>query len=158
MEQPLFMRRIPVLAVLLLASCVAGPAPGTSSGYYLGMPGTYATQPQPVLSSTPSSGRTTQYAGHGDGSLLAVQMTSLPGGRTRVELGTQGDGTACAGSFEGVGASRGSRVVVRDTKNPACQITFTRTGRRLTVDDGQNHACFQLHGAQCGFAGQLAQR
>lgn len=152
------MRRIPVLAALLLASCVAGPAPGSSSGYYLGMPHTYDPPPQPALSRSPAAGKSVEYVGRGDGSLLEVRMTSLPGGRTRVALGTQGNGTACGGAFEGTGSSVGNRIIVRDTKNPACQITFTRTGRRLTVDDNNSDGCYPLHGAQCGFAGQLTQR
>lgn len=151
------MRYARIAPALLLASCVAGPAPGTSSGYYLGMPPTYETQPQPALSRAPAIGRSIEYAGRGDGSLLAVRLTSLPGGRTQAEGTTQGNGTACGGSFEGTGAFRGNRLVVRDKSTPACPVTLTRVGRRLTVE-ADSSPCFALHGAQCSLSGQLTQR
>lgn len=153
----MFTRRIPVLAALLLASCVAGPTPGTSLEYYPGGPPAYGMQPQPTLSSVPASGRTVRYAGRGD-SILEVQMTSIPGGHMRVSGSTMGNRVACGGGFEGTGAFQGNRMVVRDNSNPACEITLVRTGRRLAMSDGESMACFSLHGAQCSFNGQLTQR
>lgn len=153
------MRCIPVLAFLLLASCVAGPAPGTSSGYYLGMPPTYAVQPQPALPSTRTMGTAVNYSGRGDGSLLAVSLTRLPDGRTRAEGVTQGNGTACGGTFTGTGTFRGNSLVVLDRSAPACPITLTRAGRKLAVDaDSGGRDCMALHGAQCSLSGQLTQR
>ena len=152
------MRRIPVLAALLLASCVARPAPGTSSGYYLGMPPTYDVQPQPTLSRAPAAGKSVEYAGHGDGSLLAVRLTSLPGGHMQAEGTSQGDGTACGGAFTGTGTLRGNRLVVLDKSAPTCPITLTRAGRKLTVDADSGRNCSMLHGAQCSLSGQLTQR
>lgn len=151
------MRYAKVAPALLLASCVAGPAPGTSSGYHLGATPTYDVQPQPALSQAPSGGRSVEYAGHGDGNLLAVRMTSLPGGLTRAEGSTQGDGTACAGGFTGTGTFRGNRMVVRDRNAPGCPITLMRVGRKLTVNADGGRDCMALHGAQCSLSGGLAQ-
>ena len=97
-------------------------------------------------------------SGTGDGSLLAARMTPMPGGRTQVELQTQGNGTACAGSFDGVGVTQGNRTVAQDKTTPTCRIVFTKSGRKLTADDNGSPDCFNLHGAQCGFFGQLTQR
>lgn len=152
------MRYVMVVPALLLASCVAGPAPGTSSGYYLGMPPTYEVQPQPTLPRAQTAVRSVNYTGHGDGSLLAVRLTSLPGGRVQAEGTSQGDGTACGGAFTGVGTFSGSRLVVRDRSAPGCPITLTRSGRKLTVDADSNRECSMLHGAQCSLSGQLTQR
>lgn len=102
--------------------------------------------------------RAVNYSGRGDGSLLAVSLTKLPDGRTRAEGVTQGNGTACGGTFIGTGTFRGNSLVVLDKNAPACPITLTRTGRKLTVDADSGRECSMLHGAQCSHSGQLTQR
>ena len=122
------------------------------------MPPTYDVQPQPTLPRAPAAGKSVEYAGRGDGSLLAVRLTSLPGGRMQAEGTSQGEGTACGGAFTGTGSFRGNRLVVVDKSAPTCPITLTRAGRKLTVDADSGRNCSMLHGAQCSLSGQLTQR
>lgn len=151
------MRVLLSFAALLASSSCAMP-PQHNYGAAQPFPGHITTAPiQPVQAARVRGGPVTSYVGRGDGSELTLRLTSLPGGQTLAEGGTQGDGMDCGGAFTGKGTFRGKRLTVLDKNAPTCPINIVRDGRRLTVE-ADSQGCFALHGARCVLSGQLTQR
>ena len=141
---------------LLLPSCVAAQPP-----YY------NANQQRAGVSSTPQAafqaspsvrrGTVSNYVGVGDGSQISVKLSTANSGLVRADGGVSGVGGGfCAGSFSGSGTFRGQSLIVRDETVPECTFTLTRSGRRLTVQEGPQ--CIVTHGMSCGFSGVLTQK
>jgi hypothetical protein len=70
-------------------------------------------------------------------------------------VGTEG----CSGSFDGVGAVEGRRLIAHatdpDFPDDKCRIEILRTAHGITVNE---NGCETWHGPSCGFDGTLRKR
>jgi hypothetical protein len=97
-----------------------------------------------------------KYTSSKDGYRQQADIARSPTGYSvSLVVGTEG----CSGSFDGVGAMEGGKLIAHatdpDFPDDKCRIAISRTAHGITVDEND---CQNWHGPSCGFDGTLRKR